>query len=265
VIFRWPVFEWLVTLDRRAIEIATSNDRAADDSCRDLPGVDNVEKPSSRTAAVQEFYQAYLVQQDTAAFIKSVTEQYTIGTLERLTAQGSRLTRRAAVLALGLVGGYESNSVLGRALQDKDRGVRTLAENGIRQLWCRAGNQQQRQQLGVVIRLNTARRFDEAVVRATELIETAPWFAEAWNQRAIANYQRGRHAESARDCHQVIEINPYHFAAVAGMGQCHLQLRNHVAALDCFRRALRLYPDMEGVRAHVAYLERALKRKGKKQ
>ncbi len=226
-----------------------------------LLGVDIVEAPSSQDAVLLEFYQTYLVKQDSAAFIKNFSGQYTTGTLERLVVEGPRLTRRAAVLAMGFVAGYESNSVLGRALRDKDRGVRTLAENSIRNVWCRAGNQHQRQQLGVAIRLNQSRQFDEAVVRATELIASAPWFAEAWNQRAIANYKRTRHAESVRDCHQVLEINPYHFGAAACMGQCHLQLRNHAAALESFRRALRLYPDLEGVRANVAYLERSLKRK----
>jgi cytochrome c-type biogenesis protein CcmH/NrfG len=45
------------------------------------------------------------------------------------------------------------------------------------------------------------------------------------------------------------------------MGQCYLQLGNYDAALESFRRALRLNPNLEGVRASVTYLERA--RKGK--
>jgi hypothetical protein len=116
-------------------------------------------------------YEQYLTHQDSSAFVKSVSSRYTCGTLERLAERGSRTVRRAAVLALGMLGGYGSNGVMGRALLDRDRGVRTLAENGIRSLWCRAGNDQQRQQLSIVIRLNTSQQFDEAIVLATELIE----------------------------------------------------------------------------------------------
>ena len=86
------------------------------------------------------------------------------------------------------------------------------------------------------------------------MIRQAPWFAEAWNQRAVAQFACGHFAESIRDCHQALEINPYHFVAVAGMGHAYLQLQNPVSALECFRRALRLNPDLEGVRIQVARL-----------
>lgn len=218
---------------------------------------------NSRLALLENMYEQYLTNQDSAAYIKNVSSRYTCGTLERVAGQGSRTVRRAAILALGMLGGYESNGALGRALLDRDRGVRTLAENGIRALWCRAGNDEQRQQLSVVIRLNSSQQFDEAIVLATELIEEAPWFAEAWNQRAIACFCVGRYADSIRDCHQALEINPFHFGAVAGIGQCYLHLGNRESALESFRRALRLNPDLVGVRAQVQHLERVLNR-GKK-
>jgi tetratricopeptide (TPR) repeat protein len=205
-------------------------------------------------------YQQYLKDQDTSAFIQKVSQLYTVGTLERLTQHSGRSCRRGAVLALSLLAGYEANPVLGRALNDRDRGVRTLAENGIRAVWCRAGNEAQRQKLGVVIRLNSNQSFRQAIEAAEELINAAPWFAEAWNQRAIAYYHLGSYLESINDCLQTLEVNPYHFGAASGMGQCYLQLGDRAAALEAFRRALKLNPNLEGVRATVTYLERALKR-----
>ena len=218
------------------------------------------DEPTTR-AILDEFYQDYLVDQDSASFIKKVSERYTVGTLERLAAASRRATRRASALALGFVAGYESNAVLGRALTDQDRLVRCLAENGIRSLWIRAGRDGERQRLQAVIRLNSAQQFKEAVRQATELIQQAPSYAEAWNQRAIANYSLGRYPESIDDCRQALEINPYHFGAAGGLGQCQVQLGEYRAALESFRRALRLNPNLEGVRASVTYLERSLKRK----
>ena len=104
------------------------------------------------------------------------------------------------------------------------------------------------------------RRNETAARRATKLIATAPWIAEAWNQRALAYFGLRKFVESIRDCEQALEINPYHFGAATGMAQCHLQLGNRAAALACFRRALELNPNLEGVRAHVHYLQRVLKR-----
>jgi tetratricopeptide (TPR) repeat protein len=96
-----------------------------------------------------------------------------------------------------------------------------------------------------------------AIARAAELLDDAPWFAEAWNQRAIGYYGCGLFHESIADCHQALDINPYHYGAAAGIGQCYLQLGRPRLALECFRRALRLNPNLEGIRAHVTALERA--------
>jgi tetratricopeptide (TPR) repeat protein len=213
---------------------------------------------NTRTPLLNEIYQQYLVDQDSAALVRKISERYTIGTLERIMVDGPRISRRGAVLALGLVGDYSSNAVLGRAMIDEDRGVRTLAESGIRSLWCRAGNANQRRKLGIVIRMNSSHRFEDAVRRATDLIEEAPWLAETWNQRAIAYFSQGRFDDSIRDCQQTLELNPYHFGAASGMGQCYLHLNDRVGALECFRRALRLNPNLEGIRTHVLYLQRSL-------
>lgn len=214
----------------------------------------------ARAPALQGIYHKYLADQDTARFSGQVAKRYTVGTLERLTTARDRMVRRAAVLAIGLLGDYGANATMGRSLHDDDRGVRILAESGIRKLWCRIGTSQHRKALDAIVELNSAGRHDEVIRRASRLIEQAPWIAEGWNQRALALFGAGRYAESIHDCAQALEANPYHFGAATGMGQCHMKLNNRPQALECFRRALRLNPNLEGVRAHVLYLQRVLKR-----
>ena len=145
-----------------------------------------VESESTANPIIEDFYHRYLANENSAAFIKETASRYTTPTLERLAEQGRRLSRRASVLALGFLADYESNHVVGRALVDRDRGVRMLAENAIRALWCRAGSDAQQSELTTIIRMNNARQFDEAKQKAGELIDGAPWLAEAWNQRAVA-------------------------------------------------------------------------------
>ena len=113
---------------------------------------------------------------------------------------------------------------LARALHDSDRVVRILAENGIFDLWCRDGSDSQQQQMRIIVRLNDALQFEEAHALASQLIDEAPQFAEAWNQRAIASYRLGRYEDAANDCQQTLELNPYHFAAALGMAHCYLEL-----------------------------------------
>jgi tetratricopeptide (TPR) repeat protein len=220
-----------------------------------------VSGPAPRLPLLDFIYQQFLDDQDAPAFVRKVTARYGSATLERLLDHPARTCRRAAALALGYVGTYDSNASLGRALQDHDRGVRALTENALRAIWCRAGSAAEQQLLEHAIRSNVAKEYDKAFASAGELIEMSPWFAEAWNQRAIARYGLGYYSDSIRDCRQALEINPYHFGAAAGMGQCFLHLGDREEAVDCFRRALRLNPELTGVRTVLENIERARRRK----
>ncbi len=215
-------------------------------------------KERFRVPRILDLYERYLDNQDAALLVSATSESYTQGTLQRLASHPVREVRRGAVLALGFLGDYSSNHTLGRALLDEDRTVRTLADNGIRSVWVRAGGVKDQQELAAVLRLNAAQRHQAAMRRANRLIERAPWYAEAWHQRAVAAFAIGHFSDAIRDCHETLEVNPYHFVAATTMGQAYLELKNPVSALECFRRALRLNPDLEGVRAQVVRLARSV-------
>lgn len=212
----------------------------------------------NRFPLLDKLYLRYLDDENSATFISAVSCHYMECSLERLASFGSDLSRRGGVLALGFLGTYRSNAVMGRGLRDRDRIVRMLAENGIREIWRRDGSVEHRHELGVIIRQNDSFQFEEAVERATELIEAAPWFAEAWNQRAISLFRLKRFEAAANDCFQTLELNPYHFAAAVGMAHCYLELSEGYAALDCFRRAVDINPSLDAVQGQIEYLQRAL-------
>jgi tetratricopeptide (TPR) repeat protein len=214
-----------------------------------------------RSPVLVIYYNRYLTNQDCGLFVKRVARRYACTTLERLVTLGDHTTRRAAVFALSLLGDYESNYVLGRALVDRDRGVRSIAESGIRELWCRIGNQHEREILCHIVNLNDERLHIEAAELATDLIRSTTLdIAEAWCQRGMAYYHLGQYDAAINDCQQALEINPYHFTAAAGMAQCYMLQDNPVAALEAFRRALRLNPGLEEVRTQVVRLQRLLKK-----
>jgi tetratricopeptide (TPR) repeat protein len=215
---------------------------------------------SSQPPLLHRFYGEFLASECSASFIQAVTTHYSRSALERLATAEDRVTRRAAVLALGLTADYSANAALGRALSDKDRAVRMLAENGLRAVWRRQGNVYQRRRLEEILRLNRSEQYAEAVVTAGVLLQRAPSIAEAWNQRGIALYHQGRYHAALGDLQQALELNSYHFGAALGMAHCHLQLENVAASLECFELALRINPNLEGVRAQVQYLQRSLER-----
>ena len=89
------------------------------------------------------------VDRDLDQFREQVTARYTEGTLGRvLTSSPSIAVRRAAVLALGVIGSFEqSNTALGRALRDNDPIVRTMAESALWAIWFRADSPENNQNL----------------------------------------------------------------------------------------------------------------------
>jgi tetratricopeptide (TPR) repeat protein len=214
-----------------------------------------------RRTVLERLYHRYLKTENTAEFVKAVAERYLMTTLERLSLGGGPILRRAATMAVGFLGDYSHNAILGRALSDHDRGVRLLADSGIRQLWRRDGNLRQQRQMSRLCRLNQNDQYAEAIREATALIDEAAHFAEAWNQRAVALFALQKFEEAANDCHQTLELNAYHFGAAVGMAHCYLQLDEPFAALENFRRALALNPDLEDVRGNIELLARALEGK----
>jgi len=204
------------------------------------------------------FYQQYLTDENSAAFIHAVSRSYGVGTLESLATFGGRLTRRASVLAIGFLGEFSSNEIMGAALVDHDRAVRLLADHGIRELWQRQGSVANRQSVQSLYRMISQARMEEAIDYSTSLINVNPKLGEAWNQRAIAYCALGEFEAAIADCRETLNCNRFHFPAAMGMAHCYLQLDDLVSALQGFRLALRINPDLEGVRGHVTHLEQSL-------
>ncbi len=204
------------------------------------------------------YYRDYLAEESGADFIRAVSSTYQAATLQRLALAGSQIVRRAAVLALGMVGDMRVNHVLGRALRDRDRGVRLLADQWLRDIWLRDGNPAQQKKLIMASRRNQSFQFDEAMELTTALIQEAPAIAEAYHQRAIASACCGQFDDAIADCRAALELNPYHFAAAAAMAQAMLELDDQTGALECFEQALALNPSLDGVRARVRRLQEQL-------
>jgi len=192
-------------------------------------------------------------------FKKKVSRRYTEGTLLRLLPRPEAEVRQAAVLALGMLGTMACNRLLARRLHDSDDRVRQLASNALWAVWFRADSEDNNQELQRLARL---RDRGKALAGLNALIERAPRFAEAYNQRAILFYQAKLYERAISDCETVLALNSCHFGAQVGMAQCLMQLRRHKAALRAFRKTRRLHPFMEGVDETIRALESALGEEG---
>ena len=211
-----------------------------------------------RYPMLTKLYQQFLSEENSAQFIKNVSDNYMIGTLQRLYSDGDRITRRAAILAIGFIGDFSLNETIGNALSDSDRAVRLLAEHNIRQVWQRQGSPNEQKQLVRLECFNTTDQPENALNLATRLLQTNSMLSEAWNQRAVAHSKMGDIQQSVDDCREALNCNRFHFPAAVGMGQGYLQMDDAFTALDCFRIALNINPDLECLRGQIRKLERML-------
>src|SRR5262249_42519743 len=145
-------------------------------------------------------------------------------------------SRRAAVMGLGLMASLDSNKAVARMLHDADRQVRDLASEALWSMWFRADSDENRLELQRIVRMNNA---NKAMHSLNALVQKAPRFAEAYNQRAILYFRMGDFQRSIADCEVVVKLNPFHFGAHAGMAQCYMKIRKPRPALRAFRNALR--------------------------
>lgn len=181
-------------------------------------------------------------------FRDSVANNYTEATLQRLLANNDDRVRQAACLALGLLGSRESAPPVAQMLQDESRMVRRFAHDALWEIWFRESGEEPCRKLRQALQLDD---FAQGLAALDDIVREYPSYAEAINQRAILYYRRGEFTRSAADCERVLKLNPHHFAAASGMGQCYLRMKKPKAALRAFQTALTINPDLETVREAV--------------
>ena len=100
-----------------------------------------------------------------------------------------------------------------------------------------------------------AGKTDEAIDHLTALTDHAPDFAEGWNARATAYYQARQFGPSISDIARTLTLNPRHFGALAGLGAIYEELDNPKKALEVYRAALAIHPNLRGVSDSVKRLQ----------
>ena len=176
--------------------------------------------------------------------------------------QADAAARRGAVERLAEVGRMEDVDRLLARLDDADPAVRELAAAATWQIWSRSGDPAVDKLFARGMAQMEAAALEDALATFTAIVKKKPAFAEGWNKRATILFLLGRFEESLKDCDQVLKRNPKHFGALSGAGQIHLQLGNPERALDYFRRALAVNPNLSGAAEIVPVLEEMLRQEG---
>ena len=205
-------------------------------------------------------YRDYLDDGNSADFVNAVTAQYSVACLERLTKSTNVEVRRAAVLALGMVGCATAIPPVGACLRDTDRCVRLVAEVAFSDLLRREMGVHAARMLQIAKRDLDGGRYEKALNLLNAVLDVWPKFSDAWYHRAIALYCLGNLSEATDDARQATRLNKYHFSAYVLRGRSLLELEQPGRALDNFQKSLEVYPSQILVRGYIDVLLRQHRR-----
>jgi tetratricopeptide (TPR) repeat protein len=182
---------------------------------------------------------------------------------EALAALDSRepAARAGAIVWIAQHGSEADSGPVYERLRDADPTVRGYAEQALWLLWSRSGDPVIDELMARGSAEMSAGRHRDAIATFSGVIERMPGFTEGWNKRATALYLAGDYRRSLADCREVLKRNPRHFGALSGAGLNHRELEEHRAALEWFRRALEVNPNLGAIDAEARRLE-ALLQKG---
>lgn len=133
------------------------------------------------------------------------------------------------------------------------RYAKTLAD-GIWSEWFRSGSATVDLMMGWANETYEAKKYNVALDFLDQVIMRAPDFTEGWNRRATLHYSMDNFAKSMTDIHKVLELEPRHFGALAGMATILERTGNKQAALQAWSRALEVYPAMQSAQQAVIRL-----------
>jgi tetratricopeptide (TPR) repeat protein len=169
--------------------------------------------------------------------------------------------RAEAVVWIARNGAPADAAPLYERLRDEHPTVRAYAEQALWLLWSRSGDEAVDRLMERGVDEMQAGRHREAIATFSEVIRRRPAFAEGWNKRATVLYLAGEFQRSLADCDEVLRRNPRHFGALSGAGLNHLKLEQPGQALEQFRRAVAVNPNMTGIEAEIRALEQLLRDK----
>lgn len=92
----------------------------------------------------------------------------------------------------------------------------------------------------------------------TQVVTLAPDYAEGWNRRATLYFAKSDYGRSIADIERVLQLEPRHFGALAGLGLILDRTGAEKKSLETWYKVLEIYPANRKAQEAVVKLEEEL-------
>jgi Flp pilus assembly protein TadD len=133
-------------------------------------------------------------------------------------------------------------------------------EASIWEKWMQHENEDVERLLLLATRRMNAGRHQQALLVFSELVQSCPDFAEAWNKRATLYYILGDLEASMADIDRTLELEPRHFGALSGAGLIHIRRGELQQARQRFETLLEIHPNSENARNNLEHVRSEIQR-----
>lgn len=118
-----------------------------------------------------------------------------------------------------------------------------LAEESIWQFWfSQSPSPDVRASLDAGIKRREAYDFEAAEHHLDKVVESAPNYAEGYNQRAFVRFLRENYNDAQTDLETALELEPNHFGAMSGLYRILQRQNRQKAAMKMLQLAVDIHP-----------------------
>ncbi len=112
----------------------------------------------------------------------------------------------------------------------------------INRVWMHSGNDTVAVLMVRALRAEKRKKYKKALKYLGFIVKLAPDYAEGWNQRAYIYFKQKDYTRAMGDLRRVLALDPNHYRALEGMGQIMRDIDEKRAALQVFRKLVKVYP-----------------------
>lgn len=143
--------------------------------------------------------------------------------------------------------------------QTQNQNQLRVIESQIWEIWLQHPNPDVERLMLLGTQSMNSRAVADAMLVFTQLVESYPNYAEAWNKRATLNYLIGEQEASELDIQRTLELEPRHFGALSGLGLVYMRRNELSKAKKAFEDLIAVHPNSPNAVSNLELINEQLK------